>query len=330
MKRVIIALILVLGLVSVVSAGTRDNLRWTVTCDGFLSEGGGIILDRDNTGDGQERFVITAVDGAGNTIFGPLEETFFIGSRLNFSAGVFFPFNRAPEANPILVTVVSPAGNGLNEQTIYGTVGNCDGLALDNTNALLSGFEPTDGAASPSVQLNAPVPRPTNLDGLAGARDGYLIVNTGSLNLRSGDGPQFTIVGRVPSGTELVVLGRNETRTWWFVQVGEIRGWVNGEFTILRGDLTNAPLTPVTGEIFPARFAVYADINIRVAPFENSARVCVVEGDLEYFIVGQSDDGEWIEIAAMCGGEMVTGWLPFENGAIRNSGDLPIPVTFDR
>ena len=292
------------------------------------------FLDRDNTGNGQEALTISAIDGAGNVIFGPVVQSVPVGSRLSIPIGTFFAYSAPPVANPILVTLTSNAGNGFSQQIVYSVLGACIelpttvfntiGLDIIETDGT---FVVIDGTTSPSVNLNADPPRPTNPDGLGAFVDGYLIVNTASLNIRSGDGPQYTLVGRVSGGTELIVFGRNADRTWWFVQVGEIRGWVNGTLTIARGDLTLVPIAPVNGEILGPRFYVYADTYLLAVPVANTSWLCEIEGDTEYFIIGQDADGEFIQIVAECNGATVIGWLGVDFGAIRNSGSIGIPVT---
>ncbi len=320
--------LLILLQVNVVSAAGRDGLQWSAGCNGFTNVRGGILLNRDNTGTGRESFTITAIDGAGNVLFGPVTESFFLFSRIYLGEGFFFPYNSAPTINPILVTLVSNAGNGLAAQTVYGVIGNCDGLPTLSTGQVVEAeVEVLDGSTSPSVALNADPPRPTNPEGIGFDRTGYLVVNTTSANLRSGDGPQYTIVGRVSGRTELVVLGRNRNRSWWYVQVGNIRGWINNTLVVVRGDLTFIPVVPVLGEIFPPRFYVFSIIDVRIAPSENALTLCPVDGDLEYLIVGRNPRGTWFEIQVMCDGVATTGWIPAEAGAIRNSGDLPIRVT---
>lgn len=309
-------------------AAVRDGLRWTAGCDGFTSQGGGIILNRDNTGQGREQFVITATDGDGNVIFGPVTESFFVGSRLYFAEGSFFPYAVEPASNPILVTVVSPAGNGEPEQTVYSTIGNCAGLATNTSGVdFVNPFDlPADGSVSPSTPLNVDPPRPTNPDGIGDLLTGFLIVDTSSANIRSGDGPQYTIVGRVSGGTELIVLGVNERRLWWYVQVGDIRGWINNELVINRGDLSDVPVVPVNGEIALPRLYLYSPQPVRIAPSANAAAICTIGADLEYFVLAQTRDGGWFEIEAFCGGQSVTGWVPQDSGGLRNSGSLPIVV----
>ncbi|NJL56725.1 SH3 domain-containing protein [bacterium] len=257
-----LVVMVVLSQASLVSAARRDNLRWEVGCNGFTNRSGGVIFTRDNTGEGREEFTITAVDGEGNVLFGPLSESIFVDSRLYLERGLFFEYETAPAANPILVSIISNEGNGADLQIVYSVIGNCPGLPAAVSEELneivfdLLAFV-IDPQPSASVPLNSDPPRPVNPDGIGRLFAGYLIVDTSSANLRSGDGPQYTIVGRVSGGTELIVLGVNERRTWWYVQVGDIRGWINNELIINRGDLTDVPIVPVLGEIALPRLYLY-------------------------------------------------------------------------
>src|SRR5690606_23689561 len=108
---------------------------------------------------------------------------------------------------------------------------------------------PADGETSEPVALNTAPPRPVNPPGLPQVLPGYAVVNTDNLSLRSGDSPRYEMLGVIDGGTELVVLGRNDDRSWWYVQVGGMRGWVSSEFLALRGDLTGLPEVPVTGNL---------------------------------------------------------------------------------
>ena len=329
MFLVVLGLLLMLVQASIVGAAGRDRLRWTADCDGFTSQGGGIIFNRDNTGQGREVIVITAVDGAGNTIFGPVEESSFVGSSLYIAPGITFNSAATPAANPIRVTVTSPAGNGFGEQVVYATLGSCDTLEFvaapeDDTNAdgVVDVFVPSN-----SVPLNGTAPRPVNPDNLGLTEIGYLLVTeSATVNLRSGDGPEYTIVGQVEGGDQLFVTGRNSDRSWWFVRVGDIRGWVNGELVAVRGDLTAAPEVPVFGEFFPPRLFIFTDQPIRTLPVDNAFVVCEVAGGLEYEIIGKNQRGSWFLVRADCGGTLAEGWISGELGAVRNSGDLPIPI----
>lgn len=322
-----------LGQAAPAAAATRDGLAFKITCDGFISRGGAINLTRDNTGTGRELVTFTAIDGLGNVIFSPASESFVVGGRLTFPAGLYFPFSSAPQANPITVRVVSPAGNDLPDQTIYATSGACASVptvlveqVLENLGFIIVSV--LDGSTSPTVPLNTDPPRPSNPLGVASlGRPGYLIVNTGSLNIRSGDSHIYTIVGRVPAGTELIVLGRNANRSWWYVQVGEIVGWVNGELVFIRGDLTSIPEVPVQGERARPTFILYLPTTLTRIPINGALGVCEAPANLDFFVIGRTRQADWYEIEATCAGEPVTGWVKAEAGALRNPSESFIPVT---
>jgi hypothetical protein len=232
-----------------------------------------------------------------------------------------------------VVRVISLAGNNQAEQVVYSAQGACTGLATaaaaEAETGLTPRFQSLNGETSPSVALNAAIPRPANPPLSLNDVDGYLIVNTGSLNIRSGDSVRYTIVGRVPGGTQLLVLGRNPSRSWWYVQVGEIVGWVNGldDLVFIRGDLTDVPVVDVQGEIRQASFILFSTQPLRSVPDVRSLVLCELPGNLEYYVVGRSRQFEWYEIEATCGGEAVTGWVEAASGAIRNPAELRLPVT---
>jgi len=82
-----------------------------ITCINADAAGTGAhILDRDNTGTGQEALRIVITDGAGTVIY----ELTFSNVLGTFAGGIgdFF-YTVAPAYNPITVTIISLAGNGL-------------------------------------------------------------------------------------------------------------------------------------------------------------------------------------------------------------------------
>jgi hypothetical protein len=182
-------------------------------------------------------------------------------------------------------------------------------------------------AVSPSVGLNTPAPNVENARGLVDNLAGYAIVNTGFANLRSGDGPGYTKVGVVANGDELIVLGRNATRTWWYVRAGDVSGWVLGSLLILRGDLSDVPVVATAGEIIPATLFVPAPRNLIYNGLQStSVVICEAAGGLEMLIKGISFNQSWILIEAVCtDGRVVEGWIASDRGFIRNPAGLSIP-----
>lgn len=344
-RLLIVAMIfgLALGVVSAWQATAADSsdVSFTLGCGGFSSSGR-ILLDRDNTGSRQETFSVSANDGVGNVIFAGQPDSFFVGGAVSWADGGTFGWTRAPQFNPLTLRVVSLAGNGLAAEVAHVTVGSCSDLptvtVLGGDLGQGGGFgivlDPRllDGETSPNVPLNTAPPRPENPLGLAPALPGYAIVNTDNLSVRSGDGAEYTLVAIVDGGTQLVVLGRNrfagDDETWWYVQVGDVVGWVSGQFLVFRGDLSQAPEVPVRGDLIQPRFLlIRQEAPLYATPSFNASGICTLNGGLEYQVVGRDDDIVWYEIEANCNGSTVTGWIPAYLGAIRNPAALFIPVT---
>ncbi len=318
-RRLSIAIIVIASLLlgTAAQAAIRDGLAFSLNCGGVVSRGGTLVLDRDNTGADREVFVMRATDGAGNVIFAPDSSSFLVGARVTLPTGTFFPWLRPPASNPLTLTIVSPAGNNLAEQLVYTTTFNCPTL----TGAAL--IVPESGAAGPSVPLNGVPPRPTNPPGVAAGQAGYLVVNTDNLFVRTGDSIEYTVVAIVDGGTELLVLGRNPKATWWFVQVGELTGWVSNAHVLVRGDLTPIPVVPVEGQLMPQTLFVYTDNPLYELPSSGSAILCTILGGLEYEIVDQTAKATFYQVKAACNGLTLVGWIAADRGAVRTARSLP-------
>lgn len=64
------------------------------------------------------------------------------------------------------------------------------------------------------------------------------IVNTPFLNLRSGDSSFTEAIGQLAGGSELRVMGRSETGSWYLVETTEGQvGWVSAAFVVVRGPM---------------------------------------------------------------------------------------------
>ena len=341
-RLAIICVALLLG-VSVAQAGDA-NLNYSLNCAGFRSSGGSLVLNRDNTGTLQEAFVISAIDGSGNTIYEPDFDRFFVGTTVDIEAGAGGQWTSVPRYNPLFLQVVSPAGNGLDQQIIAQVAGNCPGLPTFDPIDVLAAFGreavrrltgesfvilPATGETDLPLPLNTAPPRPINPPGLPQELSGWAIVNTDNLTLRSGDGPHYEQIGVVDGGTELVVLGRNAKRSWYYVQVGGMRGWVTSEFLILRGDLVDTPIVPVTGAFAQPRLYVgFSGNPVYALPLAGAPVLCHIPGRLDYSIIGRTSNAAWYEIEVTCDTEETSAWIPAEFGAFRNPGGQHVPVTY--
>lgn len=318
------------------------TLNFRLDCAGFVSQGSELDLNRDNTGALAEAFIISAIDGAGNTIFEPVSDVFFVGGTINWPAGDSYSWTTLPRYNPLRLQIVSVAGNDQAEQLVYENVSNCPGLPNFILSDIFGAFtkealrrltgeafvlQPADGETSDPVELNAIPPRPINPPGLAESQPGYAVVNTDNLFLRSGDDPRYTVIGIIDGGTLLAVLGRNKNRTWWYVQVGGLRGWVNSEFLILRGDLSGIPEIPVLGELRqPSLYVGFTGNFVYAQPIIGSSALCTIPGNHEFPILGRTRSTTWYQIEVTCDDIVTVAWIPVELGIVRNPAGLAIPI----
>lgn len=218
----------------------------------------------------------------------------------------------------------------------FGTVAESDGvttitigrirLTCDST---ASEFNQID--RSPAVAINQTLPQPDNTIGVAEAQSGYLVVNTLNANLRSCDQPTCSRLGIVNSSDFLVALGINgETgdRAWWYVQAGDVRGWIWGELVLGRGDLTDLPIIETEGELAAATvYLGFTGNPIYNVLGESAQSLCAVQANDNYPLLGRNFDTTWLFIEAQCtDGTTVQGWMDANNVAIRNTGNVFVPI----
>ncbi len=334
----ICALLLIIG-TAVVQAGVGSGVAITPSCTGLTTRAATVTANRDNTGRAREAFVLSARDGSGKIIY-EVQTVFPINQRLVFAEGELFRWQYAPEFNPLVVTLSSPAGNGQPEQIIYTSSANCGLLPVYGSGAFFFGddlaliplFAPADGRVAAPYEPNNVPPRPVNPPVIIRALPGYLVVNTDNLFLRTGDGIEYSAVGIVDGGTFLAPLGSNgaENRDglWWYVEVGGLRGWVKDEFVAIRGDLSSLPVVPVLGTLQTPLLYVGALNPIYNTPNAGGRFLCqIAPNRLNSVIAQDADPAVWYQIEALCeNGQPVTGWIQADRGLFRNTGGAALPI----
>lgn len=337
-RLTLIGVVVMLLGTAVAQAGIGSGVAITPSCTGMTTRAATVTANRDNTGRAREAFVLSARDGSGKIVFE--EQTVYpINQRLVFAEGEFFEWQYAPEYNPIVVTLSSPAGNGQPEQIIFTISANCGLLPVYGTGAFFIGddlslipiFAPADGRVSVPYDPNAIPPRPVNPPALIRNLPGYLIVNTDNLFLRTGDGVEYAPVGIVDGGTFLAPLGSNGAEDpdelWWYVEVGGLRGWVKNEFVIIRGDLSELPDVPVLGVINVPVLYVGGLNPIYNTPNVGGRYLCQIEPNrLNTVIAQDADPAAWYQIEALCGDDLVIGWIQADRGLLRNPAGLTLPI----
>jgi len=132
---------------------------------------------------------------------------------------------RISRGNVFPVTGVNPDGTWV-QLNVNGTTGWVNRRFVSLNNA---GTPPT---VNPPVQ-----PSPTGFNVLA---DRF------SVNIRTGPGTEFRVIGSLRFGQQGQVVGRNANNTWWQVNYNGIVGWVSAVYTRI-DPATNVNSIPVTG-----------------------------------------------------------------------------------
>lgn len=336
-KSISFALVIGLLLVAItpltVFGADDDNLTFGIGCNGFTVNGGSIKLDRDNTGAGREQFSVGAIDGRGQVIFNPVIDSALVGTQIAFQGEGTYTWSNTPAANPITLSVVSLEGNTAPQQIIYSTVGNCEGLPTGTVSGVVVPNVPNIAfgeLTSPAIELGDSVPVPKSDTEEIESLLGYAIVNTSYLNLRTGDGPQYKKVAVVTGGTRAKVIGRNAKFSWWLIEVGNIRGWANAEFLIIRGDVTDAEVLVSGGELQEITFVTFLSQPIYIEKGNlNRHYICNIVPN-EYFLNARSaqvTDPNFYLIEGVCeDGRTARGWIASDLGVIRNPAGLILPV----
>ncbi len=69
------------------------------------------------------------------------------------------------------------------------------------------------------------------------------------LNVRSGPGPQYTVIGVIPGGETTMVEGCLDAASWCQVKFGEISGWSSSDYLAVNVEEQAVPLTTRPAEV---------------------------------------------------------------------------------
>lgn len=126
-RAFVFMLVIVAGftLAGIAFASTYNGIVEFTCVNADAAGTGSHVLDRDNTGTGQEALRVDIFDGQGTLIY-----TLSFSNVLNTFAGGIgdFFYTTAPQYNPIRFVLTSLAGNGLPEQIDFIAEGSCAGL----------------------------------------------------------------------------------------------------------------------------------------------------------------------------------------------------------
>jgi uncharacterized protein YraI len=138
-------------------------------------------------------------------------------------------------------------------------------------------------------------------------------IPTGGVNVRSGPGLNFDLLGRLDEGVSAVVVGRNETGDWWQIEyeAGENGlAWVADVVVDFVGDRQSVPIarddageaspvvrpTPTPEPVVAGAVRATDPVNLRDEPSEDGERVGGLYPGETADVLAVSEDGEWWQI----------------------------------
>lgn len=84
--------------------------------------------------------------------------------------------------------------------------------------------------------------------GTAHAQERTSAIINGDVNLRTGPGTNFPVITVVPDGSTLTLLGRNQLRTWLYVDYEGQRGWMIYRYVNTSGSIRTLPVVDASGD----------------------------------------------------------------------------------
>lgn len=146
-----------------------------------------------------------------------------------------------------------------------------------------------------------------------------VIVNAAFLNVRTGPGSEYTILGTLSGGDEVPIIGKTPDGVWLLVQTGVGAGWVRLRFVTTRDYFGNVPtVTDYSGARLDTtgRVLGIGAINLRTAPNAESPVVGVLYAGATVEVLGQSADRRWYYVKSDLG----TGWVTKQYVSTTNAG----------
>jgi uncharacterized protein YraI len=156
------------------------------------------------------------------------------------------------------------------------------------------------------------------------------------VNVRSGPGRQYTVLGLVRPADALDITGKLADGTWLRVNFNGQEGWVLANLFKISGDMTTAPeavagstavlRTATTSSTTPGAVIVIAkvDANLRALPAQTSDVLAVIPFNTQLTVTGRTAANNWVQVTF----NNQTGWVS-SSTLIFTQGVLSTAPLFD-
>jgi uncharacterized protein YraI len=157
-------------------------------------------------------------------------------------------------------------------------------------------------------------------------------VATASLNFRNGPSLSATKVGTLNRGASYVLLGRDTSATWAYLESNGVRGWVSAAYLTISGNFNGLPIlggsnpapSVSVGTVVTTARPIY-NVVIRSCASSSCTRLGLVRWQVQVDVFGQSADGLWIKIRyTTASGTVIIGWT--YKSYFNANGGLALPA----
>lgn len=150
----------------------------------------------------------------------------------------------------------------------------------------------------------------------------YALVTAAYLNVRSGPGANYSVLGTVAARDQLPIVGRTADSTWFHVETPFGAGWVSASYVVTRNEFGAAPITTETAQNAPISGPVgiinTGALNIRSGPGAQYSSIGVLSGGTETRIIGRTRDWSWWLLETSLGNGWANAMYVIVRGDTRN------------
>lgn len=137
----------------------------------------------------------------------------------------------------------------------------------------------------------------------------YATITATYLNVRSGPGTNYSSIGFVYNGEELVIVGRSADSSWYQLETRYGTGWVSAAYLLTRNEYGGTPITSDMADeadkINPVFIVNTGAAHVRSGPGTQYTSLGSLAGGAQGEIIGRSADWAWW----LAETDLGTGWV---------------------